>query len=727
VRPISTIPASEPTSVRPISTTPGSETPAASEDVPALSSSRSLAGAAAALAITIPHALGVGLIAFAALGDLVAAGALALWSAAVPGALMTLFARVRGVIYAPTTPVAMLFGGMLALVMQAGKAHDINAAQALAITGIFVALGFAFQWMIGRSGLAALARFLPISVTNGFSAGVGLSLVLTQVLDAFGAGSWSSVSTLLWHLGVACAVAALSVLLQRLWPRFPALLTALILVTIGVLWLAPSEALRFAALPQNMVLPPLPDWQGAPWWAVIGQVGVPLATLSLLMAVVNGLEVLMYHQQLGENGKPDAALRRESTWGVACAFFSVVPTSTSASRSRIALTFTGAPTLRAGQWHALGMLAVALTSHLWLHLVPLAGLAGALVIAGARMVPSGMWRAPASTLRREAWWQSWLVAGLFAASGGAMALLAGLTVSTVVLLRTAATHAIRRMHLQGKLRSRHVRRAEVDAWLSEHMTKVAVFEIQGILSFGVAAIVVDQVNKHLNNHLWVILDTSRVPRWDETGHIRLRALANDLQGRGITLMISGVSPHHKEALDDLHCFEDLERALEWVEEQLLLECSAQLSDSNQADSPLGDLGGDMPQPARDALERRMSRTRYPPHAVIIRSGDLDRTLMLVHEGTVILSTSVEADKGLRLAVIGSGMVFGEMAFLNGIARTAFAHAGPAGALVNAIAWNDYEDWAREHPEAGLGVMRELARMGIRRLGATSQELRAAME
>lgn len=707
------------------------EHPAVSDAVPALSASRPFAGAAAALAITIPHALGVGLIAFAPLGNLVSAGALALWSAAVPGALMTLLARSRGVVYAPATPVAMLFGGMLALIMQAGAELGVTAAQALAITGAFVALGFFFQWIIGQSGLAGLARFLPVSVTNGFSAGVGLSLILTQLLGAFGAGSWVAGPVLLWHMAVAASVAFLSLLLQALWPRVPALLTALILVTLGALWLAPADTLRFAAQPGGMFLPLLPDWQNAPWLAVIGQVGIPLATLSLLMGVVNGLDVLMFHHQLvtehGAHGKPDVALRRESMWGVLCALFGMVPTSTSPSRSRVALSFTRIPTLRAGQWHALAMLAVALTSHLWLHWTPLAGLAGALLIAGTYMVPSDMWRAPASMLRREAWWQSWLVAGTFAASGGAMALLAGLTVSTVVLLRATATHAIRRMHLQGKLRSRHVRRAEVDAWLSEHMAKVAVFEIQGILSFGVAAMVVDQVRKHLNGHRWVILDTSRAPSWDETGHIRLHALANDLQAQGIGLLISGVSARHREALDDLHCFDDLERALEWAEEQFLLECPAHLRDLNPALSQLGDLAGDIPEPARHALEQRMRRTHYPARAVIIRSGDLDRTLMLVNQGTVTLSTSVEADKGLRLAVIGPGMVFGEMAFLNGIARTAFAHAGPSGALVSAIAWSEYEDWAGEYPDAALGVMRELARMGIRRLGATSQELRAAME
>ena len=698
---------------------------------PQLARARPLVGAAAALAVTLPHALGLGLIAFAPFAQLMPVSVLALWSAALPGALMTLFARARGVVYAPSTAVALLFGGMLTLVMQAGAGQGITVGQALAITGLFVALGFFMQWLIGRARLAGLARFIPLSVTQGFSAGVGLSLVLTQLHSAMGAGVWLWQSALIWHLGIACLVVLLSVVLQRLWPRFPSLLMALLLVAVPALWLAPAGLLQMAATPHDLILPPLPDWLGAPWWAVIRQAGVPLVTLSLLMAVVNGLEVLVFHQQLetehGVRASPDEVLRRESALSAICALFGMIPASTSTSRSRTALAYTGAPTVRVGQWHALVMLAVALSGHLWLHWLPLAGLAGVLVMAGVRMVPGEMWRAPQNALRRTAWWQSWLVAGLFAIAGGAMALMAGLAVSTMVLLRTSGAHVIRRMHLHGELRSRHIRSADIEAWLAGRMNRVAVFELQGILSFGVAALVVDQVRKHLERRQCVILDTSRVPSWDETGYARLRTLAHELQDQGIALLISGVHGIHKKAMDDLQPFADLDHALEWAEAQLLLECPLEARLAEPTGSQLGELGEDMTEQARLALERVMVSHHYPANALIIRSGDQDRRLMLVQAGLVTLSTAESPGKGLRLASIGPGVVFGEMAFLNGIARTAYAHADAGGARVCTLEWNTFKTWSQDHPEAALGFMKQLARIGIRRLGTTSQQLRAAME
>ncbi|MDI1246988.1 MAG: cyclic nucleotide-binding domain-containing protein [Rhodoferax sp.] len=458
---------------------------------------------------------------------------------------------------------------------------------------------------------------------------------------------------------------------------------------------------------------------------------MPLITLSVLMAVVNALEVLVFHQQMETEHRvrtsPDAVLQRESALSALCALFGMIPASTSTSRSRTALGYTGVPTTRVGQWHALVLLAVALTGHLWLHWLPLAALAGALVVAGVRMVPAAMWHVPATNKLRTAWGQSWMVTALFALSGGAMALLAGLAVSTVVLLRTSGAHVIRRMHLQGRLRSRHLRRARTEAWLAGHMTKVAVFELQGIMSFGVAALVVDQVRHHLVDQQCVILDASRVPSWDETAYARLRALAHELHDRGIALLISGVQGRHAQVMDDLQPFADLDRALEWAEEQLLLDCPREDRMMDATGSPLGDLGEGMSEQASLALEIGMVTRRYPADALIIRSGDLDRRLMLVQEGLVTLSTAELAGQGLRLASIGPGVVFGEMAFLNGIVRTAYAHAGTGSALVSTLEWETFDAWSNAHPEAALGFMTKLARLGIRRLGAISQELRAAME
>jgi SulP family sulfate permease len=148
-----------------------------------------MAAAWSAAAVTVPHAVGLGLLAFAPLAGDYSLAALALWSAALPGLLLTLAAPRPGVVYAPTTVVALLFAAVLATAYGAAPSLGLSARQVLAVSGATVALAFVFQWLLGVLRMASVARFLPISVTHGFAAGVGLSMVAGQVRSGFGSGA----------------------------------------------------------------------------------------------------------------------------------------------------------------------------------------------------------------------------------------------------------------------------------------------------------------------------------------------------------------------------------------------------------------------------------------------------------------------------------------------------------------------------------------------------------
>ena len=188
-----------------------------------------------AAAVTVPHAVGLGLLAFAPLANDYSLAALALWSAALPGLLLTLLAPRAGVVYAPTTVVALLFAAVLATAHGAAPGLGLSARQVLAVSGATVALAFVFQWLLGVLRIASVARFLPLSVTHGFAAGVGLSMVLGQIRNGFGAGDgtfWNA--RVGWHALAAVAVVALAWWLRRRWPRMPGLLSAVVLVALAV-------------------------------------------------------------------------------------------------------------------------------------------------------------------------------------------------------------------------------------------------------------------------------------------------------------------------------------------------------------------------------------------------------------------------------------------------------------------------------------------------------------
>ena len=692
-----------------------------------------------AAAVTVPHAVGLGLLAFAPLAQEHSLAALALWSAALPGLLLTLVLPRPGVVYAPTTVVALLFAAVLSTAHGAAPELGLSARQVLAVSGATVALAFVFQWLLGVLRLASVARFLPISVTHGFAAGVGLSMIVGQLRNGFGAGMdapWDART--LWHALAALAVVALAWALRWRWPRAPGLLTAVVAVALAVavagVWGAGLGDVFAPAVQASRFEGPLwPDWTGIPWMALAAQHGFALVVLALLMALVNSLEIMVFHQELeldhGLRGDANQTLRRESLLGALCGLAGMIPASTSASRSRIVLAQAGG-SRDAPRWHAAAMLGVAATGAWWLHWVPMACLAGGLVLAGLLQVPALMWSASYARRSRVTWGQSWLVALVFAVAGGVGALVAGLVVATFVLLHDSAATVLRHVRLDGELRSRRLRRAASDGWLVPRMNQVAVFELQGVMSFGVAAHLAEQVRMLLQpRHRWVILDAARVPAWDSTALAQLRALVRDLaQQQGIAAAVAGLDPVAAEHVGEgVRSFADLDRALEWAEAGILLQRPLEQRPAHPERDLLGELGDGVGPEAAAALLARLTPVAVPARSVVFNAGDDDRDLLVVQSGHITLATQWPPEKGLRLATVGPGMAFGEMAFLNGAARTASAGAERRPAQLVRLSRDDFDAWARQHPEAALRVMNNLAMIGARRLAATTRQLRAVLE
>ncbi|WP_427913300.1 SulP family inorganic anion transporter [Ramlibacter sp. MMS24-I3-19] len=689
--------------------------------------------AMSAAAVTIPHALGLGLLAFAPVAGDLPVATLALWSAALPGAIASLVAGRPGVVYAPTTVVALLYAAVVASLAGAATSLGMTAPQVLAACSATAALACGFQWLFGAMRLASLARFLPISVTHGFAAGVGLAMVVGQLRSGFGAGTWSLSAHVAVHAAAALGVVGVAVLAQRRWPRMPGLLTGVVAVAVLVGLGGWGSALAPAAVKSGFALPPWPDHAGVPWRALLEAQGLHLVSLALLMAVVNSLEVLVFNQELeldhGLRGDPNRALRRESAIGALCALCGLIPASTSASRSRIVLARAGASS-SAGMVHALLLLLVAATGHWWLDKVPMACLSGALILAGLTQVPAVMWSRGYAQAAPAAWSQGWLVALVFCVAGGAGALVAGLVVATFVLLRASASSAIRRGHLDGEVRSRRLRRAVSESWLAPRMNRLAVIELQGMMSFGVAAYMAEQVRALLRReHEWVILDVTRVPAWDATALVQVRALGRDLAQQRRQLAVAGADPALAAQLGvHVEQFADLDRALEWAEDAILVEQPALASTliGPHADL-LGELGEGVSDEARYALEAVFTHADYRRGECIFRDGDSGRELCIVRSGHVTMATQWPPGSSLRLATIGHGMAFGEMAFLNGQPRTACA--GAEGRAVHLLKLDRpaFEAWAADHPRDALVFLNNLALMGTRRLAATTRQLRAVLE
>lgn len=688
--------------------------------------------ALSAAAVSIPHALGLGLIAYGPLAASMPVASLVLWSAALPGALAALLVPRPGVVYAPTTVVALLYGGVVSTLAAAANELGMGPQHILAACGFTAALGFAFQCLFGLLRLASLARFLPISVVHGFAAGVGLSMVVGQLRHGFGAGGLHPDTSLLIQAATALAVAGLAYLANRRWPRLPGVLVSTVAVG-ALLWAAGvAQGLPAATPDTSFALPLWPDYAGVPWIALFQRHGTHLVSLALLMAVINSLDVSVFHQELdlehGVRADTDASLRRESLVGVLCALAGLIPASTSASRTRILLA-QGVVSTSAGTAHAAILCLVAATGHWWLHWVPMACLSGALLLVGISQIPGVLWSPSYARASFAPWAQSWLVAVVFCLAGGPGALVAGLVVATFVLLHTSASTALRRWHLDGQVRSRRLRRTNSEAWLASRMNTVAVFELQGVMSFGVAAYVAAQVKDLLApHHDRVIIDAHRVAAWDATSVLQLRALGRELDKRGCRLALSSLGWRECAALGtELPIFADLDRALEWAEEALLEERASMDRTAQFEAGRLGDLADGLHGDARQDLEQELTHMELQDNACVFGSGAPGRELYIVERGVITIASEWPPSDGVRIASIGQGVPFGEMAFLTGQQRSAYAGAAGSFVSVSCLSRESFDRWASKYPGEALLLMRNLALVGTHRLATTTRQLRAVLE
>jgi len=116
---------------------------------------------------------------------------------------------------------------------------------------------------------------------------------------------------------------------------------------------------------------------------------------------------------------------------------------------------------------------------------------------------------------------------------------------------------------------------------------------------------------------------------------------------------------------------------------------------------------------------------YVQDAVVLHEGERDDSLLLVRKGRVEIRKRLDGGEYKILATLGPGELFGEIAFLNGTARSATAVATQPVEILY-LTKNSLEKLASDHPVVGLKVYRSIAEVTAARLVANTEALRKAV-
>jgi SulP family sulfate permease len=413
------------------------------------------------------------------------------------------------------------------------------------------------QLLFGLLRLGNLTQFISRSVLVGFTAGAGLLIVLNQLAPLMGmpAPAAQHMLEMVWltaqqardinfyalGIGIGSMVIALSA--PRWLPRWlpaPLVVVTLAALAVKVFGLDEKGVLLVGDLPAELPAVALP--------MLDPRFLADMADDALAMAIIGSIEMLsisrsiaMTTEQRLNNNQGCIGLGLAN---IAAAFFQCMPGSGSFTRS--ALNFlTGARTRFAGVFSGLWLAALLLLFGRWIHFIPLASLAGLLIILGLQMFQWHHIRVAFRATRSDA-----AVLILTFASAVVLnlrqAIIIGVISSLVLFLRKASTPHLVEYDIEGDT-MREIREPS-----ERSHPQISLIHVEGELFFGAADLFEEEVRRlaHDPNIRVVILRMKNARHLDATAVMALEALLKFLRAGNRLLLVSGATPDVMRVLNN---------------------------------------------------------------------------------------------------------------------------------------------------------------------------------
>ncbi len=723
-----------------------------------------IGGGLAAALVALPVAIGCGFLAFSPLGPGYAGqGALAgLYTAIFVTVVASLLGGTPFQISGPKTSLAVVIAALIATLMADPRLPadaDARVAAVLTLTFLCVAMAGALQVLLGVLRLGTVIKFIPYPVTAGFMNGLAVIIVLGQVPILMGAdaGPAPRLADLAVDRPLAPVVALITVATMVLARRrLPSGLEAVVALAAGtaahhlLATVGDPAALGgvIGAIPQRV---PRPD-QALAVLDILGEPGIggvllTVAASALVLALLGSVESLLgavaADGRSGTRHDSNRELLGQGLGNVTVAAFGGL--AGGGSPARVAVNYrAGGRTRLSSLVHGLFFAAVVsglgpLVGH-----VPLAATAGILVVYAVGMVDDWtrrlMLRAGRTkgTARRGEVLTNLsmvlLVTVLTVAVDLIAAVAVGFMVASFLFVVRAGRSPVHRHYTGDTVHSKNARSLGQMNVLRGRGRAISVVEAQGPIFFGSADRLAERVETILKEAEIVILDLKRVTEVDATGADIVRRLDGTLARQGKTLLISYLPEDHPlwGFLEDMELaraetahriFPDTDSALARAEDMIL---TRELGHAPAAAAvPLRHMEvlSGMTEEHIRVLESLLTRHTFRHGERIFTAGDTSDDMYFLSAGTVSVRAGLVAGgRTTRLAGFGPGVIFGEMALLAGIPRTATVEADEE-VVCYAITRDDFDRLAADHPDIAIRLLRNMGRLAAVRLQLTSEEVR----
>src|ERR1700722_7633273 len=474
-----------------------------------------------------------------------------IYCAIVTGFLISALGGSKTQIGGPTGAFVVVVAGIIAV-------HGVD--------GLFMCTVMAGVLLVimGLTGLGTAVKFIPRPVVIGFTNGIAVLIASTQVKDFFGLHIdkvpgvfWLRVEALAANFHTlslaATTLAALTLLAlivcRAVSPRIPGPIVVLILATCAVYFFKlPVETIgtRFGGIPGGLPHLQIPRFRVDLIHGLLG----PAFTVAMLGAIESLMSAVVSDRMSGDRHNPNVELIGQGIANFFAPMFGGLPPPGPISRPPTNIR-AGAQTPVAGMIHALTLLCVLLFAAPLASYIPMAALAGILMIVSYDM---GEWREIPQLLRLTKTEISvWLVTfALTVFADLTVAVEAGMILAALLFIsRVASTTTV------SQVTDDYVEDGRIHILQDKDIPSYAtIFRIHGPFLFGATEKVAVVTEKIHELPPVVILRLRNMTALDATGLFALEEVAKELHAAGRTLILCGAREQPAQLIHQAE-FEDI--------------------------------------------------------------------------------------------------------------------------------------------------------------------------
>jgi sulfate permease, SulP family len=500
-----------------------------------------VAGATLTL-VSIPQAIGFSLILNLPPQPVIAA-------VIIGGLVGALFFSSHHHVFGPTSSISLIVATTVA-------AHTAPGMERLQLAIYLAVLIGVIQLLAGLLNFGEITKFISRSVVVGYSTGIGILLIGSQLHNLLGFGvaptqnfltNVSQAATHLvtlqfdyWALGIGLLTLLVFELLRRFRPKWPEALIGLALLALA----AKGFSLMHGTVPFRMVQDEgalnavLPAFAGFHFGERKLHLLPELAGTAVAISILGMLEAASITKSLaaksGQKIEPNQELIGMGAANIACALFGAVPGSSSFARSAVNFQSGAASQLSSMMSSGVVLLVLMFITPVF-NFIPVAALAAHLIRVGVKMINWHQIRVACRSTRSDA--------VVFAVTLTSCLLLqldtaiyVGIGVALALFLQKTSTPTLAEytINAEGNL-------AELSDPSQRAHPQISIIHVEGELYFGAADLFQEQVrNIAENQNMQVfILRMKNARHLDASTVLALENLHDYLRETGRHLLISG--------------------------------------------------------------------------------------------------------------------------------------------------------------------------------------------